>query len=77
MTAAVRITDAEIKRQAAGTERDLRDVENRGLYLRFTRDRSRASWYLVSKGIWNLVGGFPDLSAKQVVAALPAIRLRL
>ncbi|KPC18236.1 Phage integrase [Pseudomonas syringae pv. maculicola] len=77
MTAAVRITDAEIKRQAAGTERDLRDVENRGLYLRFTRDRARASWYLVSKGKWNLVGNFPDLSAKQVVAALPAIRLRL
>ncbi|SHM46032.1 Integrase [Pseudomonas asturiensis] len=77
MTAAVRITDAEIKRQAAGTERDLRDVENRGLYLRFTRDRSRASWYLVSKGKWNLVGSFPDLTAKQVVAALPGIRLRL
>ncbi|GFM48983.1 site-specific integrase [Pseudomonas cichorii] len=77
MTAAVRITDAEIKRQAAGSERDLRDVENRGLYLRFTRDRARASWYLVSKGKWNLVGSYPDLSAKQVVAALPAIRLRL
>lgn len=77
MTAAVRITDAEIKRQAAGTERDLRDVENRGLYLRFTRDRARASWYLVSRGKWNLVGSFPDLSSKQVVAALPAIRLRL
>ncbi|QGT81577.1 tyrosine-type recombinase/integrase [Pseudomonas coronafaciens] len=77
MTAAVRITEAEIKRQAAGTERDLRDVENRGLYLRFTRDRARASWYLVSKGKWNLVGRFPDLSAKQVVAALPGIRLRI
>ncbi|WP_426113542.1 tyrosine-type recombinase/integrase [Pseudomonas sp. DSP3-2-2] len=77
MTAAVRITDAEIKRQAAGSERDLRDVENRGLYLRFTRDRARASWYLVAKGKWNLVGSFPDLSAKQVVAALPGIRLRL
>ncbi|GFM89366.1 recombinase [Pseudomonas cichorii] len=77
MTASVRITDAEIKRQSAGAERDLRDVENRGLYLRFTRDRARASWYLVSKGKWNLVGSYPDLSAKQVVAALPAIRLRL
>lgn len=77
MTAAVRITDAEIKRQAAGTERDLRDVENRGLYLRFTRDRARASWYLVAKGKWNLVGSFPDITAKQVVAALPGIRLRL
>lgn len=76
-TAALKITDAEIKRQAAGDVRDLRDVENRGLYLRFTRDRARASWYLVAKGKWNLVGGFPDLTAKQVVAALPAIRLRL
>lgn len=76
-TVALKITDAEIKRQAAGNVRDLRDVENRGLYLRFTRDRARASWYLVAKGKWNLVGSFPDLSAKQVVAALPGIRLRL
>ena len=76
-TAALKITDAEIKRQAAGDVRDLRDVENRGLYLRFTRDRARASWYLVAKGKWNRVGSFPDLTAKQVVAALPAIRLRL
>ena len=76
-SAAVKITDAEIKRQAAGTVRDLRDIENRGLYLRFTRDRARASWYLVLKGKWNLVGSFPDLTAKQVVAALPGIRLRL
>lgn len=76
-TAAVKITDAEIKRQAAGTERDLRDTENRGLYLRFTKARDRASWYLVTKGEWNLIGKYPDLTAKQVVAALPAIRLRL
>ena len=76
-SAALKITDAEIKRQAAGSVRDLRDIENRGLYLRFTRDRTRASWYLVLKGKWNLVGSFPDLSAKQVVAALPGIRLRL
>ena len=76
-SAAVKITDAEIKRQAAGAVRDLRDIENRGLYLRFTRDRARASWYLVRKGKWNLVGSFPDLTAKQVVAALPGIRLRL
>lgn len=76
-TAAVKITDPEIKRQAAGDVRDLRDVENRGLYLRFTRDRARASWYLVLKGKWNLVGSYPELNAKQVVAALPSIRLRL
>jgi integrase len=76
-SAAVKITDAEIKRQAGGDVRDLRDIENRGLYLRFNRDRARASWYLVQKGEWNRIGTFPDLNAKQVVAALPAIRLRL
>lgn len=76
-TAAVKITDTEIKRQAVGTARDLRDTDNRGLYLRFTKARARASWYLVTKGEWNLIGSYPDLSAKQVVAALPAIRLRL
>ena len=76
-SAAVKITDAEIKRQAAGDIRDLRDIENRGLYLRFNQDRSRASWYLVTKRKWNRIGSFPGLSAKQVVAALPSIRLRL
>jgi len=76
-SAAVKITDAEIKRQASGDVRDLRDIENRGLYLRFTRARARASWYLVVKGEWKRIGSFPDLNAKQVVAALPAIRLRL
>jgi integrase len=76
-SAAVKITDAEIKRQAVGDVRDLRDIENRGLYLRFTKARERASWYLVVKGEWKRIGSFPDLNAKQVVAALPAIRLRL
>jgi integrase len=76
-SAALKITDAEIKRQASGEVRDLRDIEHRGLYLRFNKDRARASWYLVRKGKWNLVGNFPDLSTKQVVAALPGIRLRL
>lgn len=76
-SAAVKISDAEIKRQAAGDVRDLRDIENRGLYLRFAKDRARASWYLVLKGKWNLIGSYPELNAKQVVAAVPAIRLRL
>lgn len=76
-TAVVKITDAEIKRQAVGEVRDVRDTDNRGLYLRFTKARDRASWYLVTKGDWNLIGSYPELSAKQVVAALPAIRLRL
>lgn len=76
-TAALKITDAEIKRQAGGAVRDLRDVENRGLYLRFAKARDRASWYLVTKGEWKLIGNYPDLNTKQVVAALPGIRLRL
>jgi len=76
-SAAVKMSDAEIKRQATGGVRNLRDIENRGLYLRFNQDRDRASWYLVLKGEWNRIGHFPDLNTKQVVAALPAIRLRL
>lgn len=76
-SAAVKMSDAEIKRQASGTVRDLRDVENRGLYLRFAKARDRASWYLVTKGEWKLIGNYPDLNTKQVVAALPGIRLRL
>lgn len=76
-TAAVKITDPEIKRQAAGTVRDLRDVENKGLYLRFGQDRSRPVWYLVRKRRWSRIGAFPDLTTKQVVAALPGIRLRV
>lgn len=76
-TAAVKITDAEIKRQAYSDAIALRDTDNRGLYLRFTKARDRASWYLVTKRKWNLIGSYPDLNAKQVVAALPAIRLRL
>jgi integrase len=76
-TAAVKITDPEIKRQAAGTVRDLRDVENKGLYLRFGQDRSRPVWYLVRKRRWSRIGAFPELTTKQVVAALPGIRLRV
>ncbi|AIB40837.1 site-specific integrase [Pseudomonas sp. WCS374] len=76
-TAAVKITDAEIKRQAAGDAFALRDIENRGLYLRFANSRTRGSWYLVVKRKWHLIGNFPDLSAKQIIAALPSIRLSI
>lgn len=76
-TAAVKISDAEIRRQAAGKVRDLRALGNQGLYFRFHRSRERGSWYLVHKGKWNLIGAYPDLSAAKVAAALPDIRLRL
>lgn len=76
-TAAVKITQAEIKRQSAGTVQDLRDLENKGLYLRFNKARTGGSWFLVLKGEWNHIGTYPELFHSQVVAALPAIRLRL
>ena len=76
-TAAVKITQAEIKRQASGTVQDLRDLENKGLYLRFNKARTGGSWFLVLKGKWNPIGKYPELYHTQVVTALPAIRLRL
>jgi len=76
-TAAVKMSDAEIRRQAAGQVRDLRALGNHGLYFRFHRSRARGSWYLVLKGKWNLIGSYPELSAAKVAAALPDIRLRL
>ncbi|KPA98111.1 tyrosine-type recombinase/integrase [Pseudomonas asplenii] len=76
-TAAVKISDAEIRRQAEGRVRDLRALGNQGLYFRFHRSRERGSWYLVTKGKWNLIGSYPELSAAKVAAALPDIRLRL
>lgn len=62
-TAAVKISDAEIRRQAAGQVRDLRALGNHGLYFRFHRSRERGSWYLIHKGKWNLIGSYPELSA--------------
>lgn len=76
-TAAVKISDAEIRRQATGQVRDLRALGNQGLYFRFHRSRERGSWYLIHKGKWNLIGSYPELSAAKVAAALPDIRLRL
>jgi integrase len=73
----VKISDAEIRRQAAGQVRDLRALGNHGLYFRFHRSRERGSWYLIHKGKWNLIGSYPELSAAKVAAALPDIRLRL
>lgn len=76
-TAAIKISDAEIRRQAEGRARDLRSLGNQGLYFRFHKSRERGSWYLVTKGKWHLIGSYPELSAAKVAAALPDIRLRL
>lgn len=78
ITVAVKISDAEIARQAANADvYSLRDPGNPGLYLRFSTDRARGSWYLLVKRQWYKIGAYPGLSAKQMIGALPDIRLRI
>lgn len=77
-TVAVKVSDAEITRQAANADvYSLRDLGNRGLYLRFATDRARGSWYLLVKRQWHKIGEYPGLNTKQVAAALPEVRLRV
>ena len=77
-TLTVKLSDAEIARNAKLEHvRDLRDASHPALHFRFTKNRERGSWYLVNKRQWYRIGTFPELNTKQVVAALPAIRLRL
>ena len=77
-TLTVKLSDAEIARHASKLHvRDLRDASHPALHFRFAKNRSRGSWYLLSKRTWHRIGGFPDLSTKQVVTALPAVRLRV
>ncbi|MDH0640636.1 site-specific integrase [Pseudomonas sp. GD03860] len=77
-TVAVKISDAEISRQAANSDvYSLRDLANRGLYLRFAQNRARGSWYLLSGRKWHKIGEYPGLNTKQVSAALPDVRLRV
>jgi integrase len=77
-TLTVKLSDAEIERNAKKLHvRDLRDASHPALHFRFAKNRSRGSWYLLSKRAWHRIGGFPDLSTKQVVTALPTVRLRV
>jgi integrase len=77
-TLTVKLSDAEIERNAKKLHvRDLRDASHPALHFRFAKNRSRGSWYLLNKRTWHRIGGFPDLSTKQVVTALPALRLRV
>jgi integrase len=77
-TLTVKLSDAEIERNAKKLHvRDLRDASHPALHFRFAKNRSRGSWYLLSKRTWHRIGGFPDLSTKQVVTALPSVRLRV
>lgn len=77
-TLTVKLSDAEIQRNAKLEHvRDLRDASHPALHFRYAKNRARGSWYLLNKRKWHRIGAFPDLSTKQVVAALPAVRLRV
>jgi integrase len=77
-TLTVKLSDAEIQRNAKLEHvRDLRDASHPALHFRYAKNRARGSWFLLNKRQWHRIGGFPDLSTKQVVAALPAVRLRV
>ncbi|KMN24347.1 integrase [Pseudomonas helleri] len=77
-TLTVKLSDAEIVRNAKLEHvRDLRDAGHPALHFRFAKNRARGSWYLVHKRRWHRIGAFPGLSAKQVLAELPAVRQRV
>lgn len=73
----VKITDAEIRRQAeqAGVLQ-LRDPRYPALLLRFrAKDRARASWHVLrhagGKSLSKKLGNWPDLSAAKAIELLP------
>ncbi|KAB0489658.1 tyrosine-type recombinase/integrase [Pseudomonas vancouverensis] len=77
-TLTVKLSDAEILRNAKLEHvRDLRDASHPALHFRFAKNRTHGSWYLLNKRQWHRIGAFPALSTKQVIAALPAVRLRV
>jgi integrase len=77
-TVAVSISEPEIRKHAADPSVTmLRDPRHPGLYMRFSQDRQRGSWYLVSRKKWNRIAGYPDLNTKALIGALPQIRARI
>ncbi|MCJ1887408.1 site-specific integrase [Pseudomonas sp. LA21] len=73
----INFSDAEIRRQAAGTVRELKDPRHQGLRLRFGAQRERGSWFLIVRRTWHRVGRWPDLSAKAMLEVLPSVVARL
>ena len=77
-TLTVKLSDAEIGRNARLEHvRDLRDASHPALHFRYWKNRSRGTWFLLNKREWHRIGAYPGLNTKQVVAALPAVRLRV
>lgn len=76
-TLTVVISDAEIRRNADGETRQLRDTRHRELRFRYsTTDRTRGSWHVVVGQVWGKAGNFPGINAKTMLATLPAILAR-
>ncbi|KSL10691.1 integrase [Pseudomonas aeruginosa] len=76
-TLQVRLSDAEIRRQAAGQVVTLRDPRHPALRFRFHRDRAVGSWFVVLGGTWRKVGSYPALTFSALVAVLPEVIARL
>lgn len=75
-TAVVQLSEAEIKRQAAGAAVTLRDARYPGLRFRFRGDRSTGSWYLLAGRSWKKVAGYPQLPVRKVLEILPDLHAR-
>lgn len=73
----VTLTDAEIRKQAAGQVRQLRDPRFPELRFRYsTADRARGAWHVVVRGKWGKAGNYPSINAKLMQATLPSILAR-
>jgi len=73
----VSISDAEIRKRAAGPVRQLRDHRYPELRFRYsTADRNKGAWHVVVRGKWGKAGNYPGINAKLMQATLPAILAR-
>lgn len=75
--AAISFSDTEIRRQAAGAMRELKDPRHPGLRLRFLSDRQRGSWYVVKARGWHRAGRWPEIPAKAMLEILPKVQAQL
>lgn len=76
-TVYVSLTDAEIRRQAAGQARTLRDRRYPQLRFRFsTTNRANGAWHVVLRDRWSKAGDYPGINCKAMAAALGEILVR-
>ncbi|MFO2466117.1 tyrosine-type recombinase/integrase [Pseudomonas sp. 15FMM2] len=73
----IAFTDSEIRKQAAGSARQLRDHRYPELRFRYsTADRAKGAWHVVVRGKWGKAGNYPGINAKLMQSTLPAILAR-